>query len=42
MVEWYEMLTALDNFENHPAYLEKQAVDADDEEITSTISVNKK
>lgn len=42
MAEWYDMPSALDDFESHPAYLEKLAVDADDEETTDTISANKK
>lgn len=28
MVEWYDMPGALDDFESHPAYLEKLAIDA--------------
>ena len=31
MVAWYDMPGALDDFESHPAYLEKLVVDADDE-----------
>lgn len=42
MVEWYDMPGALDDFESHPAYLEKLAVDADVEGTTDTISANKK
>lgn len=33
MVEWYDMPGALADFERHPAYLEKLAVDADAETV---------
>lgn len=42
MVEWYDMPGALDDFERHPAYLEKLAVDADAETVKKGKSVNVK
>lgn len=42
MVEWYNMPGALDDFERHPAYLEKLAVDADARTVKEGKSVNVK
>lgn len=42
MAEWYDMPGALDDFESHPAYLEKLAVDADFEVTKEVISPSEK
>ena len=42
MVEWYDMPGALDDFESHPAYLEKLTVDAYAETAKKGKSVNVK
>lgn len=42
MVEWYDMPGALDDFESHPAYLEKLAVDANAEVTTDVIPASEK
>lgn len=42
MVEWYDMPSALDDFESHLAYLEKLAVDANAEVITDVIPASEK
>lgn len=42
MVEWYDMPGALDDFESHPAYLEKLAIDAVVEVTTDVIPAGEK
>ena len=42
MVECYDMPGALDDFESHPAYLEKLSVDVDVEMTTDVISTGEK
>lgn len=42
MVEWYDMPGVLDDFESHPAYLEKLAVDTDVEVTTGVIPGGRK
>ena len=42
MAEWYDMPGALDDFESHPAYLEKLAIDAVAEVTTDVIPAGEK
>lgn len=40
-MKWYEMSGALDNFECNPAYLEKVALDTDDNPTIKVVSFNR-